>query len=94
VPRATEGGKSAKEGKAIEDKGKGKAEEGQDTYGEGGSSGRGGGSGEGKCRHSKQQGKCRECRGEGEAAGEEERGREELETQVREKRARTTQPRK
>ena len=34
VPRATEGGK------AIEDKGKGKAEEGQDTYGEGGSSGR------------------------------------------------------
>ena len=28
VPRATEGGKSAKEGKAIEDKGKGKAEEG------------------------------------------------------------------
>jgi len=37
--RATEGGKSAKEGKAIEDKGKGKSEEGQDTYGEGGSSG-------------------------------------------------------
>ena len=31
VPRATEGGKSAKEGKAMEDKGKGKAEEGQDT---------------------------------------------------------------
>ena len=26
VPRATEGGKSAKEGKALEDKGKGKAE--------------------------------------------------------------------
>ena len=42
VPRATEGGKFAKEGKAMEDKGKGKAEEGQDTYGEGGSSGRGG----------------------------------------------------
>ena len=35
-PRATEGGKSAKKGKAMEDKGKGKAEEGQDTYGEGG----------------------------------------------------------
>ena len=45
VPRATEGGKSAKQGQAIEDKGKGKAEEGQDTYGEGGSSGRGGGGG-------------------------------------------------
>jgi hypothetical protein len=29
VPRATEGGKSAKEGKVIEDKGKGKAEEGR-----------------------------------------------------------------
>jgi hypothetical protein len=28
----TEGGKSAKEGKAIEDKGKGNAEEGQDSY--------------------------------------------------------------
>ena len=37
VPRATEGGKSAKQGQAIEDKGKGKAEEGEDTYGEGGS---------------------------------------------------------
>jgi len=49
LPRATEGGKSAKEGKSIEDKGKGKSEEGQpDTYGEGGSSGRGGGRGEGK----------------------------------------------
>ena len=94
VPRATEGGRSAKEGKAMEDKGKGKAEEGQDTYGEGGSSGRGGGRGESTCRHGKQRCKCRECRGEGEAAGEEERGREELETQVREKRARTTQPRK
>ena len=54
VPRATEGGKSAKEGKAMEDQGKGKADEGQDTYGEGGSSGRGGGRGEGKCRHGKQ----------------------------------------
>ena len=43
VPRATEAGKSAKEGEAIQDKGKGKAEEGQDPYGEGGSSGRGGG---------------------------------------------------
>ena len=32
VPRATEGSKSAKEGKATEDKGKGKADEGQDTY--------------------------------------------------------------
>ena len=53
VPRATEGGKSAKEGKALEDKGKGKAEKGQDTYGEGGSSGRGGGGGEGTCRHGK-----------------------------------------
>ena len=41
-------------GKAIEDKGKGKAEEGRDTYGEGGSSGRGGGAGEGTCRHDKQ----------------------------------------
>ena len=40
VPRATEGGQSAKEGKAMEDKGKGKAEEGQDTFCEGGSSGR------------------------------------------------------
>ena len=80
VPRATEGGKSARQGKAMEDKGKGKAEEGQDTYGDGGSSGRGGGRGEGKCRHGKQPGKCRECRGEGEAAGGEgrvrERGRE------------------
>jgi len=66
VPRATEGGKSAKEGKAIEDKGKGKAEERQDTYGEGGSSGRGGGSGEGTTQ---QWGKCRECWGKGEAAG-------------------------
>ena len=43
----TEGGKSAQEGKAMEDKVKGKAEEGQDTYGVGGSSGRGGGRGEG-----------------------------------------------
>jgi len=51
---AIEGGKSAKEGKAMEDKGKGKAEEGQDTCGEGESSGRGGGRGEGKCRHGKQ----------------------------------------
>ena len=33
VPKATVGGKSAKQGEAIEDKGKGKAEEGQDTYG-------------------------------------------------------------
>jgi hypothetical protein len=47
VPRATEAGKSAKEGEAIQDKGKGKAEEGQDTYGERGSSGRGGGRGAG-----------------------------------------------
>ena len=46
VPRANEAGRSFKQGKAIEDKGKGKAEEGQDTYGEGGSSGRGGGRGE------------------------------------------------
>ena len=65
VPRAAEGGKSARQGKAMEDKGKGKAEEGQDTYGDGGSSGRGGGRGEGKCRHVKQRGKCKECRGEG-----------------------------
>ena len=57
-----------------EDKGKGKAEEGQNTYGEGGSSGRGGGRGEGKCRHGEQRGKCRERRGEGEAAGGEGRG--------------------
>jgi len=59
---------------------KGKAEEGQDTHGEGGSSGRGGGRGEGTCRHGKQRGKCRECRGEGEAAGGEGtlRGRKEL----------------
>ena len=77
VPRATEGGKSAKQGQAIEDKGKGKAEEGQDTYGEGGSSGRGGSWGEGKCRHGKQRCKCRECRGEGEAAGGEGRRSEE-----------------
>jgi hypothetical protein len=94
VPRATEGGRSAKEGKTMEDKGKGKAEEGQDTYGEGGSSGRGGGRGESTCQHGKQRGKCRECRGEGEAAGGEGRRREEPETQRREKRARTTQPRK
>jgi len=92
VPRATEGGKSAKEGKAIEDKGKGKAEEGQDTHGEGESSDEGGGRGESTCRHGKQRGKCRECRGEGEAAGGERRGQEEPETQRREKRARTTQP--
>ena len=58
VPRATDGDKSAKEGKAIEDKGKSKAEEAQDTYGEGGRSGRGGGRGEGKCRHGKQRCKC------------------------------------
>ena len=57
VPRATEGGKSARQGKAMEDKGKGKAEEGQDTYGEGGSSSRGGGREEGKCGHEKQRGK-------------------------------------
>ena len=93
VPRATEGGKSAKEGKVIEGTGKGKAEEGQDIYGEGGSSGRGGGRGEGKCRHGKHRGKCRKCRGEGDAAGGEGRGLDELETQRREKRARTTQPR-
>ncbi len=36
----------------------------------------------------------RECRGEGEAAGGEARGREETETQRRDKRARTTQPEK
>ncbi len=94
--RATEGVKSAKEGEAIEDKGKGKAEEGQDTYGEGGSSGRGGGRGEGKCRHGKPQGKCRtrphRPRDEGEAAGGEGRGREVPETQRREKRARTKHP--
>ena len=94
VPRATEAGKPAWEGKATEDRGKGKAEEGQDSYGEGGSSGRDGGRGEGKCRHGKQRCKCRECRGEGEAAGEEDRGREEPGTQRREKRARTTQPKK
>ncbi len=76
MPRATEGGKSAKQDKAIGDKGKGKADEGQDTYGEGGSSGRGGGREEGKCPHGKQRCKCRECRGEGEAAGGEERERE------------------
>jgi len=44
-----------------------------------------------KTQETTQRGKCRECRGEGEAAGEEERGREEPETQRREKRARTTQ---
>jgi len=81
VPRATEGGKSARQGKAMEDKGKGKAEEGQDTYGDRGSSGRGGGRGQGRCWHGKQPGKCRECRGEGEAAGWKERGREDPETQ-------------
>jgi hypothetical protein len=85
VPRATE-----PSNKAMEDRGKGKAEEGQDTYGEGGSSGRGGGRGEGTCRHGKQRGKCRECWGEGKAAGGV--GREGEETQRREKRARTTQP--
>jgi hypothetical protein len=46
-----------------------------------------------KCRHVKQRGKCQECRGEGEAAGGEGREREEPETQRRDKRARTTQPR-
>jgi hypothetical protein len=91
VLRATEGGRSAKEGQAIEDKGKGKAEEGQETYGEGGSSGKGGGRGEGKCRHGKQ---CRECRGEGKVAGRQGRGREEPETQRKEKRTRMTKPRK
>jgi hypothetical protein len=60
---------SQKVSPVAEDKGKGKAEEGQDTYGEGGSSGRGGVRGEGKCRHGEQRGECRECRGEGEAAG-------------------------
>jgi hypothetical protein len=50
--------------------------------------------GAGKRRHGKQRVKCRECRGEGEAAGGEGRGREEPQTQRREKRARTTQPRK
>ena len=94
VPKAAEGGKSARQGKAMEDKGKGKAEEGQDTYGDGGSSGRGGGRGEGKCRHGKQPGKCRECRGEGEAAGGKGRGREDPEMKRSKKRARTTQPRK
>ncbi len=54
---------------------------------------RGGGRGERAYRHGKQRCKCRECRGEGEAAREEKRGREEPETQGREKRARTTQPR-
>jgi len=76
--------------KPIDDK----AEEGQDTYGEGGSSGGGGCSGEGKCRHGKQRCKCRECRGEGQAATGEGKGREEPELQGREKRARTKQPRK
>ena len=92
VPRATEEGKSAKGGNAIEDKGKGKAEEGQDAFGEGGSSGRGGRRGASTCRHGKQRCKCRECRGEGEAADGETRGQEEPETQGREKRARATQP--
>ena len=50
------GKESAREGKAMEDKGKGKAEEGQDTYGEGGSSGRGGGREETTCQHGKQRG--------------------------------------
>ena len=94
VPKAAEGGKSARQGKAMEDKGKGKAEEGQDTYGDGGSSGRGGGRGQGRCRHGKQPGKCRECRGEGEAAGGKGRGREDPEMKRNKKRARTTQPRK
>jgi hypothetical protein len=40
VPRATEGGKSVRQGKAIVDKGKGKSELEQDTCREGGSSGR------------------------------------------------------
>ncbi len=44
--------------------------------------------------HGKQRCKCRECRGEGEAAGRQGRGREEPETHGREKRAKTTQPRK
>ena len=44
--------------------------------------------GAGKRRHGKQRVKCRECRGEGEAAGGEGRGREEPQTQRREKRAR------
>ena len=54
--------------------------------------GRGASRGEGKCRHGKQRGKCRECRGDGEAAGGDGRGWEEPETQRREMRARTTLP--
>jgi len=89
VPRATEGGKSAKEGKAIEDKGKGKAEEGQDTYGEGGSSGRGGCRGEGKCRHGKQRASPESAGARGKRQAGWGWGREEPETQGRrgEKRA-------
>jgi hypothetical protein len=59
IPRAAKGGKA----RAIEGKGKGKTEDGQDTYGEGRSGGKGGGRGEGRCRHGKQRGKGRECQG-------------------------------
>ena len=77
VPRATEGGKSAKEGK------------GQDTYGEGGSSGRGGCRGEGKCRHGKQRASPESAGARGKRQAGRGRGREEPETQGRrgEKRA-------
>ena len=61
VPKSTER-KSAMEDKAIEHKGKGKAEEGQNTYEESGSSGWGGGRGESKCRHGKHRGKCNQNR--------------------------------
>jgi hypothetical protein len=82
---ATSAGQSSRDPGAC--KGKGNAEEGQDSHGEGGSSGSGGGRGDGKCRHGKQRGKCRECRGEVEAAGGEGREVEATETQMGEKRA-------
>ena len=53
VPRATEGGKSARKGKAMEDKGKGKAADGKDTNGDGGSCYCVRGPGAGKCRPGK-----------------------------------------
>jgi hypothetical protein len=64
VPKATER-KSAMEDKAIEHKGKGKAEEGQNTYEESGSSGWGGGRGESKCRHGQAPGQVQSKQTEG-----------------------------
>jgi len=58
---------------------------GRGTCGEGESSGRCRGRGRDKCRHGQQRDECRECRGELEAAGGEERGQEAPKSQGREK---------